>query len=436
MKKAFGEYQQPNKLELKKIWANSLIVLDTNVLLDFYCFGNKTIEDYYKVLEAIKSSDQLWMPYHVGYEFFENRVGIISKQLKQYENIVAYIDGTKEKILGLKNNSTSHSMLDFESIADQYEKATSTIKGKVETLKSKHPDYLDNDTIVNALQKIYTDDIVGTPFTAEQVVDIEKEGATRYQKNIPPGYRDQKKEDDQGGRYVERKYGDLVIWKQMIQKAKDTNKSIIFVTNDAKEDWIQYAAGSRKIGPKPALKKELFDEAGVNFCLNSSDEFLEYAHNHFSISVDEKSVQEVKKYRELELERSSSIAHSNGEMTYGVARRYSFTRRVERQLISAEEILRQLASGEVPQRALLTMTEVLYRYRKILGNYDDDAVTESVVEGVYTVDKLLKRLMHILESSDESHIMAVQMLKSQNSRLLNRMIHREPSQPSFFDETS
>lgn len=111
-------------------------------------------------------------------------------------------------------------ILDFNDIAKQYEDSVKAVKKRVETLCKRHPDHIERDEIVKRLEEVYTDDIVGPEFEDRQLEELVKEGDERYSKNIPPGYKDCKKEDG-SYRPVQRKYGDLAIWKQIIKKAEE-----------------------------------------------------------------------------------------------------------------------------------------------------------------------------------------------------------------------
>jgi hypothetical protein len=55
---------------------------------------------------------------------------------------------------------------------------------------------------------------------------------------IPPGYRDKnpKKEGF-------KKYGDGVLWFQVIDYAKSQKKTIILITDDQKDDWWRIEKG-------------------------------------------------------------------------------------------------------------------------------------------------------------------------------------------------
>ena len=81
---------------------------------------------------------------------------------------------------------------------------------------------------------------VGPPYSDEQLETICKEGQERYTLKIPHGYKDEGKDETTLyglSNYNCRKYGDLLIWRQIIDRATEAKKGIIFVNDDKKEDW-------------------------------------------------------------------------------------------------------------------------------------------------------------------------------------------------------
>lgn len=58
----------------------------------------------------------------------------------------------------------------------------------------------------------------------------------RYKREIPPGYKDKEKFDEG--------IGDLLIWKTVIEIAKDKEMPVLFVTEDAKSDWWVQSEGA------------------------------------------------------------------------------------------------------------------------------------------------------------------------------------------------
>lgn len=158
-------------------------------------------------------------------------------------------------------------------------------------VKKNHPKWIEKDEVLDTINSIFENNI-GSNYSEEELSRIKKEGKDRYEKKIPPGYKDDKKSE-------EKKYGDLILWYQIIDKAKETKKPIILISGDVKEDWWLEKNGKR-IMPLPQLKKEIFEKAGVDFHIYTSDRFLEYYDNE---SINKNTINEVRKIRELEEEK-------------------------------------------------------------------------------------------------------------------------------------
>jgi len=112
---------------------------------------------------------------------------------------------------------------------------------------------------------------VGAKPTDERLAEIRNEGEERYAKKIPPGFEDAKKGGDGGD-----KFGDLIIWKEMMEKAKADQRPIIFVTDDGKSDWWHIHHG-KKIGPHPHLVEEFLTATSQQFHIYELPQFLRYS---------------------------------------------------------------------------------------------------------------------------------------------------------------
>ena len=139
--------------------------------------------------------------------------------------------------------------------------------------------------VVERITKIF-DARVGEKPKPEQLAAIRKEGEDRYAKKIPPGYRDAKKDPSEGD-----KFGDLIIWKALIDKATGEKRPVIFISsNDVKEDWWHIHRG-RKLGPRPELVEEFKTQTGQDFHIYELPYFLRVSakrHNEISSeSVDQ-----------------------------------------------------------------------------------------------------------------------------------------------------
>ena len=109
---------------------------------------------------------------------------------------------------------------------------------------------------------------------------------------MPPGFLDLPQKKDQGERYL---YGDLIVWKQTIEKAKNSNCEVIFVTDDKKNDWFEPKVKGMRSGPRKELLREFSKESdGHEILIYNQDLFLKYANKYLDADINEESIKEVK----------------------------------------------------------------------------------------------------------------------------------------------
>lgn len=286
MKTTFKEYRRYTEEEYRELWKTSLFVFDANVLLNMYRYSRNTVRDYLEILKNLKRRGQLWLPYQVGKEFFENRIKVILSLEKSYDEILEILNRAKTEI---DKKYHDHPFLNLTKIKDEVEKGMSGIYRDIKQHKEKHPKWLEKDDVIDTLDDLFQGNI-GDDYSEEEKKKIYSDGKERYERKIPPGYEDKLKEDN--------KYGDLIIWYQLLDQAKKTSKSIIFITGDAKEDWWLIKDG-KKIMPLPQLKKEMITKTQLNFHMYITDSFLENAKKYLD-EVNENTINEVRKVREIE----------------------------------------------------------------------------------------------------------------------------------------
>lgn len=288
MKETFKQYHQFTDEEFKQIRKDCLFVFDTNTLLNMYRYSRKTVDAYFKVLKELKKKKQLWIPYQVWYEFYENRIDVISEYEGSYDSVLLILEKAKKDI---EESYKNHPFLDLNDIKKKMDIGLKGVEIEIKRAKSSHPKRIEKDDVLDQINNLFEDNI--WPNYDEKTLEtIKKEGKERYEKKIPPGYKDDKKTED-------KKYGDLILWYQIIDKAKESKKPIIFISGDIKEDWWLEKNGKR-IMPLPKLKKEIFEKAGVDFHIYTADRFLEYFDNK---NIDKNTISEVRKIRELEEKR-------------------------------------------------------------------------------------------------------------------------------------
>ena len=297
MKNKFKHYHKFTKEELIQLSKESLFILDTNILLNLYRYSRPTVDNYFSVLTKLKEENRIWIPYHVALEFYENRINVISEQNKSYQEILKTISKFKTDFF---DKYKTHPFLNFEEIFSSLDKnVISEIEKNIKETEKLQPNWIEQDEILDKINFIFQDN-VGEILTEQRINEIKVEGKQRYENKIPPGYRDSKKPD-------EKKFGDLIIWFEIIEKAIESKKNIILVSADTKEDWWLEKDG-QKIMPLPSLKKEIYEKAGVEFHIYTPASFLEFS----TIKNQEMdtSISEARKFQEIDEQSEINQKHN------------------------------------------------------------------------------------------------------------------------------
>lgn len=280
MKKVYTGFYKKSQSDLKAIWENGLITFDANVLLNLYRYSKSTRQDIMKLVE--KLSSKVFLTYQAGLEFHKNRFDVISEQEKAYGEFL--ISLTK-----IENELSSKSKHPFIS-DENHIKLNATlneVKTDIEESKKYYGDLINNDIIYEEIDKLF-DSKIENPFSEDQLKIIFEEGKNRYEKKIPPGYEDEK---DKLGNKI---FGDLILWKEIIEKAKKIKKPIIFITDEKKKDWWWKLNNGITIGPRQELIQEMKSEAGVDFQLYSTDKFVEFGSEYLKEVGNKQVIEEIK----------------------------------------------------------------------------------------------------------------------------------------------
>jgi hypothetical protein len=123
------------------------------------------------------------------------------------------------------------------------------------------------DTLLERIASVF-DTGVGVKPTTEDLDVMFKEGEKRFEQKIPPGYEDEKDKKDN------RKYGDYVLWRQLMNHAAQDKRDLIFVTDDNKADWwLKDDDRKTSLAPRPELIQEFRDVTGQEILILNSERF-------------------------------------------------------------------------------------------------------------------------------------------------------------------
>lgn len=275
MKDLFFEYYKPNKAFFDKIWKDPIYAFDTNVLLDAFRSSEETYKELIRTFKILK--DKIWIPYQVASEYHKNLNKVIEEQYEKYDKPLKYLNSFEECV----NKTREHPFI-------EYEVEINILKNRLKDGKEKLKKLISDNTkayeISNILGKC-----IGSKFAEDELRKLYKEADDRYKNDIPPGFKDDTKSN-------KNKYGDFIIWKELIKKSKTDKKDIIFVTNDIKRDWFVSYINDSKI-PHPQLKREFRENTKKDIYLYTLDDFLGETKLRNIITVKEETIEEIKNRR-------------------------------------------------------------------------------------------------------------------------------------------
>lgn len=307
MKEKFSEYYQLGKAELKEHWKNDIFCFDANVLLNLYRYTPKTRDAFFNLFEQIKG--RIWITYQAAFEYQKNRLVVINAQKEAYKDIRETLSKKKGEIEAKLNGFKKHPYLQTSELKTQIDSAFQAISKDLDILEKNHPDYLTNDPIWEKLT-LLLEGKIGDDFSKEELEKVFKEGKKRYDEKIPPGYMDLKEKQSEGNRSL---YGDVIVWKQLITKAKESEHSIILVTDDLKEDWWYKFKGKTK-SPRPELIREFREETKKRINIYQADRFLEFANKNLAQHTAKEAIEEVRNVRLADEKELAKIVRETKEL--------------------------------------------------------------------------------------------------------------------------
>ena len=284
MKNMFPEYYY--EPDFDKLWEQAIFVFDANVLLDIFRFSPKTSGELIEILEGLKSKDRIWMPYQFAYEYHKNLMpvqkaingakGKIKTAMQQHKKIKEELNRLSTRA-GFKVNETH--IEEIKEVEGIFEKILQDLSNFENEYKSKG----DGDLLAEKIAQLFAGN-VGEYNSDPRIENISSIGKQRFDRKIPPGFKDANKPDP---------FGDLVGWFQMIAHAKEESRPLILVSNDRKgDDWFLKQNNQLK-GPRPELRKEMCNEANVDFYLYTTKAFMEQARDRLKSPVSNETIEEM-----------------------------------------------------------------------------------------------------------------------------------------------
>lgn len=271
----------------------TLIVIDTNYLLSILRLSPDLAIKYINAL--INNKENIYIPYIVALEFNFNKSSVKYENKKNIETINEIKDNIK-KVLSESQIKLSKILLtdQLDRIKKHNDTYLKKLDSELHSIKETDRNKTDNDTYNSLIDAISTK--IGEKPTQLSINNIEAEGKTRYENKIAPGYNDEKNKRGSrsfDGIEYQKKYGDLLIWKDIILKAKELKKKrVIFVTDDGtsgKKDDLFYKIDGNKIGPAIEMMDELYKDSNADLYILRNEHFVSE-----TVELNEQQKQEIR----------------------------------------------------------------------------------------------------------------------------------------------
>ena len=284
------------------IWKKAIFVFDSSVLLNFYEFSEKSRQDIYKNI-FLKLKERLWITNQTEFEFLKHRERVTNRTTELYNEVKEkHFPGKHLKVFTqqfdqLKTRTgkdTRHPYIlpdifkKFEEVVAELVKLNEVLEQdltkQIAQRLDEHNKEIEKDKLLNFFQ-------ITPGYKYDKLMEIVQEGEFRYRNKIPPGYADEKTKD-----VGIAKYGDLVIWKQIIELAGLKKQPVLLVIDDLKEDWFltDNKDKNKLLSPRDELIKEMQDIGGVQFWAYSTSQFLYKANENLKSEISKEAIKEVK----------------------------------------------------------------------------------------------------------------------------------------------
>lgn len=293
---------------------NNLVFIDTNILIWLYRLNNESFNEFSKFLNELSSQESLVIPTWVVHEY--NNLLITNSEIvffpfkKRLKTLDSDINHLTEiaRLLADNEFSKKHGFSNKREFIKEIQSETESLKKKIRILNDKNN--FKNEKRREYIEELITKNCSNTKI--KNLLNKTKNFDFRFSHQIPPGFEDNTK--------ISNKYGDLLIWKDIILncKKKKSEKNL-FISLDLKRDWVYYPQKIIKNGnfinnniePKfhyiaPWLEQEFFDETNENIIFSDVKLLVDILYSPDYNMMDFENFKNLAKTADIELNNNET----------------------------------------------------------------------------------------------------------------------------------
>ena len=242
-------------------WGNGLFIFDNSILIGLWRdYSEPTKKALLDFVQSI-ALERRWIPRQVSKEFRKKCHEKLNRELLRFTSLRDAL----QTVLSSEVVCNLPQFAQFSKLGDQILEAITRQQHQWET---------DAEARMHEIESLF---MVGPGYSLPRLCEICAIGEQRYQLDVPPGYMDRSKTGT-------NKYGDLIIWFEIIDEAKKRRCPVILTSNDRKEDWWEMSDG-KPVRPHHNLEDELYAEAGMPLLMYTADQFVSRAKLLLGLTV-------------------------------------------------------------------------------------------------------------------------------------------------------
>jgi hypothetical protein len=302
MERQFWAYYLPSQKQFEELWATAFFTFDTSVLLDLYQYSPEARGELFGILGDIR--DRIWLSNQAALEYHRGRVGVISDQRTRVGEVIQALNEVKTQIRtaiqgGAGMEDLNKALSETENVLKRFREQQSAV--------GMHEAHTGEDKIQLTLNELFSGErSLGAPYSDERLRALYEEGRTRFQEHVPPGFRDAETKPEPS------RYGDFVLWRQVLDEAASRKAPAILVINDSKDDWWRLN-GTTPFAPRAELREEIRRVANVDSWFYRLDQFLKLAKQYLKAEVSDETIKEVQTVEERYAVANPDPIHSSFE---------------------------------------------------------------------------------------------------------------------------
>ena len=268
---------------------NTIIVMDTNVWLGLYKIPIPALNIILASLNELEN--KIWVPNQVSTEFYRNVPQHKEEFLRKYSVISS---DASEKLTAAKNSisqslkNISFGSDEIESIKKEFEEnvrnAIKKFKSDLTPINEKYKKEIAELQLPNLIEELFEGSYKkcsNVPLTRFELIRIFEEGNLRFKYNLGPGKTDKGKKIQQDKSISKEnewhgnksKYGDLIIWKEILKKIEGNEVNLLFIEDEKKADWWE-SYTDRKIAVELVQEFHSVTKDNSKFIMMSFSDFL------------------------------------------------------------------------------------------------------------------------------------------------------------------